>query len=191
MLVDREMTGGGIALVEKETMTIVNQELVSARTALAGYVAEIAMLESSGERNHGRGQYLLAALSRRLDELVQMDEAHSRTYQSDRSAGMASMAALVRELRALIDQCKNGLNQADLENIMCTFIKRKRSIENIPDRLVGTMRLAVNLRVRKEVSIDIARGFIREIENLTRQQRLITDEINAITQSEMCIIFVP
>lgn len=149
-----------VALVQQGTLAIVNRELSGARAALAGYAAEIVMLESSGERNRGREQYLLDALSRRLDELVRLDETDSRAYQRDRSAAMSSMAALMRELRVLIDQCQNGLQQSDLENIMSAFIKKKRAIEAIPDHLVGTMRLAGNLRVRKEVGIDVARGFI-------------------------------
>lgn len=94
-----EMLERDVALVQQETLAIVNRELSGARTALAGYAAEIVMLESSGERNRGREQYLLDALFRRLDELVRLDETDSRTYQRDRSAAMSSMAALMCELR--------------------------------------------------------------------------------------------
>lgn len=172
-----------VVVPREEIMAIVNRELVSARTALAGYAAEIVMLEAGESRNLEREQYLLAALSGRLDELARSDETQSTIYQNDWAAAMSSMPALIRELRALIDLCKNGLTQADLDGVMREFIKKKRSIEATPNRLVGVLRLAGNLHVRKEVGIDVARGFIREIENLTRQRRLISNEIDAVSQS--------
>lgn len=172
-----------VVVPREEIIAIVDRELVSARTALAGYAAEIVMLEAGRSRSQEREQYLLTAPSGRLDELARSDETQSAVYQSDRAAAMSSMAALIRELRALIDLCKNGLTQADLEKVMREFIKRRRSIETTPDRLVGVLRLAGNLRVRKEVGIDVARGFIREIENLTRQRRLISNEIDIVSRS--------
>lgn len=45
------------------------------------------------------------------------------------------------------------------------------------------MRRADRLRVRKEVGMDVARSLITEIENLVRQRRLLSEEINAISSS--------
>lgn len=166
----------GVISIRNDALSLVEHELNSAKTALSGYAAEMDMLKASETLNRNQEQFSLNAPSNRLDELARLDDGRSDDHRSNHAAAMASNSefALIREFRDLINMCTNGLTQSDMERVMVELVRRSNAIATTPDRSVGSMRLTGNLRVRREVGMDIARGFIREIENLNRQRRLIS-----------------
>lgn len=172
-----------LATVRQEAIGLVDKELTDARIAITGYESELNMLRSSESTNFDRESFSLIALSKRLDKIKELDAEFERDFQQHRVGGLASMAALIRELKQLIELCGNELQRIDMGRVIRDLEKKRESIMTAPDRLIGSLRRAENLRVHREVGIDVARGLISEIENLVRQRRRITEEIDAVTQS--------
>lgn len=176
-------SGSDIEVVRNETMQLVERELSSARTALVGYAAEADMLESNLNINLGQEQLTLFAVSKRLDDILETGKEYEKEHKQDRQSALSLMAALVRELRSLANMCTNGLVQASIERMMQGLLKEQGVIEGESHRLGGAMRRADQLRVHKEVGMDVARSLITEIKNLVRQRRMLSDEIQAVSAS--------
>lgn len=170
-------------IVPQGIMRLVDGELTSAKTALAGYLAELDMLKTSEATNVDRESFTLVVLSKRLDGLDRLDAEYDRDHRRHQAGGLASLAALTRELQSLVGLCKDELQRVDMGRVIRDLEKKRESIMTAPDRMIGTLRRAENPRIRREIGLDVARGLISEIENLVRQRRHISEEIEAVTRS--------